>query len=413
MWISYSSLIALITTTIIIIQNITKIIQAIKMLHPKKNYKPTSIADEADDEISENENIIPVEASDEPINDVDKDGPTSEEEEEVELLTAEDIRIFLQNDSVIAAQSCSQEAQSHHVPTMNMIFDTDDEAYKFYNDYSLICGFSIMRSTMYNSRKSVEKLTTTRTFQCNRGGKPVDEEELERRKKQKQLKKQQRTGKPPPKTTRKRKRNPIQHTGCLAKMVITLKDDKWVVTGIDLQHNHELSPEDEKKFLRSHKQMTPDEKLFIRTFTSVKMPTRKIMDVLTYLRGGKPKDVPYDKKYVSNVRTAIRNEKKENDMTQVLAYFRKRQSEDPNFYYNFKLGDGNKVECIFWSDSYSRRMYELYGDCTSFDTTYKTNRYNLPFAPFVGVTDHGSSGKKAPSMKTTEKKKTQQNAQKE
>ena len=25
----------------------------------------------------------------------------------------------------------------------------------------------------------------------------------------------------------------------------------------------------------------------------------------------------------------------------------------------------------------------------SFDTTYMTNKYNLPFAPFVGVTGHG------------------------
>lgn len=36
-------------------------------------------------------------------------------------------------------------------------------------------------------------------------------------------------------------------------------------------------------------------------------------------------------------------------------------------------------------------MYELYGDCVSFDTTYKTNKYNLPFAPFVGVTGHGNN----------------------
>jgi hypothetical protein len=36
-------------------------------------------------------------------------------------------------------------------------------------------------------------------------------------------------------------------------------------------------------------------------------------------------------------------------------------------------------------------MYELYGDCISFDTTFKTNRYNMSFAPFVGVTGHGDN----------------------
>lgn len=36
-------------------------------------------------------------------------------------------------------------------------------------------------------------------------------------------------------------------------------------------------------------------------------------------------------------------------------------------------------------------LYGQYGDCVSFDTTYKTNKYDLPFAPFVGMTDHGNT----------------------
>uniref|UniRef100_A0ACD5VH04 Uncharacterized protein n=1 Tax=Avena sativa TaxID=4498 RepID=A0ACD5VH04_AVESA len=184
--------------------------------------------------------------------------------------------------------------------------------------------------------------------------------------------------------------NVVQITGCPAKMVVSLRNSKWVVISVDLEHNHELSPPDETKFLRSHKHMTDQEKLFIRTFNSVKLPTRKIMAIVAYLRGGVGA-LPYTKKYVSNVRTAIRNECRQNDMTQVLEYFRKRKQADPRFFYDFKLGEGNKVLSLFWSDEHSRKMYELYGDCVSFDTTYKTNRYNLPFAPFVGVTCHGNN----------------------
>ncbi|XP_048551882.1 protein FAR1-RELATED SEQUENCE 5-like [Triticum urartu] len=171
-------------------------------------------------------------------------------------------------------------------------------------------------------------------------------------------------------------------------MIATLKGDKWVVTVVDLEHNHTLSPPDESKYLRSHKKMTEEEKLFIRTFNSVQMPTRKIMAILSYLRGG---DAPYTKKYVSNVRTAINRENGKGDMLQVLEYFRNKQKEDPNFYYAFKVADEdiNKVLCIFWADGYSRKMYELYGDCLSFDMTYKTNCYNMSFAPFVGITGHG------------------------
>ncbi|KQJ97070.1 hypothetical protein BRADI_3g28642v3 [Brachypodium distachyon] len=170
-------------------------------------------------------------------------------------------------------------------------------------------------------------------------------------------------------------------------MVITLKDGTWLVTSLDMQHNHELSPHGEAKYLRSHKHMTNVEKLFIRTFNSVKLPTRKIMAILSYLRGG-IHATPYTKKILSNMRTSIRKETKANDMMMVLQYFRKRQDHDPRFYYAFKVDSSKKVENIFWSDGNSRRFYELYGDCISFDTTYKTNRYNLPFAPFVGITGH-------------------------
>jgi len=37
------------------------------------------------------------------------------------------------------------------------------------------------------------------------------------------------------------------------------------------------------------------------------------------------------------------------------------------------------------------KYYADYGECVNFDTTYMTNRYNLPFAPFVGITGHGQS----------------------
>lgn len=37
--------------------------------------------------------------------------------------------------------------------------------------------------------------------------------------------------------------------------------------------------------------------------------------------------------------------------------------------------------------SYMRNIVIMIG----FDTTYRTNRYNMPFAPFVGVTGHGST----------------------
>ncbi|XP_048538039.1 protein FAR1-RELATED SEQUENCE 5-like [Triticum urartu] len=312
------------------------------------------------------------------------------QQENVEHLSQEDILMFIESDSICAAQAqtCSQEVRSHHVPYVGMVFDSCDVAHAFYNEYAAICGFAIKKAGNYHATKPGGKTVSRYTYRCNRSGEVVGEDVLEEKKKQRQLKKQEKTGILPPEKAKRKRKNFIQITGCQAKMIATLKGDKWVVTVVDLEHNHTLSPPNESKYLRSHKKMTEEEKLFIRTFNSVQMPTRKIMAILSYLRGG---DAPYTKKYVSNVRTAINRENGKGDMLQVLEYFRNKQKEDPNFYYAFKVADEdiNKVLCIFWADGYSRKMYELYGDCLSFDMTYKTNRYNMPFAPFVGITGHG------------------------
>lgn len=50
--------------------------------------------------------------------------------------------------------------------------------------------------------------------------------------------------------------------------------------------------------------------------------------------------------------------------------------------------DGTTVRSIFWTDLMGHKNYELYGDYLSFDTTFSTNRYNMPFAPMVGFNNH-------------------------
>jgi hypothetical protein len=76
-------------------------------------------------------------------------------------------------------------------------------------------------------------------------------------------------------------------------------------------------------------------------------------------------------------------------MTEVLEWFKTKKNENPGFYQSIDLGPGNKVRSLFWSDARARLYYDICGDCISFDTTFLTNRYNLPFAPFVGILPHG------------------------
>ncbi|XP_056698606.1 protein FAR1-RELATED SEQUENCE 5-like [Spinacia oleracea] len=64
------------------------------------------------------------------------------------------------------------------------------------------------------------------------------------------------------------------------------------------------------------------------------------------------------------------------------------QSIDPEFFFRVRLNAEGKVECLFWRDSMMREDYKIYGDVLVFDATFRTNKYNLICAPFVGINNH-------------------------
>ena len=102
--------------------------------------------------------------------------------------------------------------------------------------------------------------------------------------------------------------------------------------------------------------------------------------------------VPYVVKDVSNFRSTLRTTEKYKDMQETLDYFEElKVQDDPDFFYKLKLDNDYKIQNLFWVDGSARKTYEAYGDCVSFDTTYMTNMYDMPFAPFIGINRHAQS----------------------
>ena len=170
-------------------------------------------------------------------------------------------------------------------------------------------------------------------------------------------------------------------------MVVKEVGDIWKIIRLDLEHNHELQPWQRNQQFSGHKYMTEMEKSLIRTLNDNNIPIRKMISILSYLRG--PIALLVKKKDMSNFRTKLNREIRGTDMTKVLDSFRIKKSQDPTFFYKFELDDDNKVKNIFSRDGSSLKYYADFEDCVNFDTTYMTNRYRLPFAPFVGITGHG------------------------
>ena len=62
-----------------------------------------------------------------------------------------------------------------------------------------------------------------------------------------------------------------------------------------------------------------------------------------------------------------------------------------DFFYVFQLdAEGQLADCL-WVDSRSRMTYKDIVDVVTFDPTYLTNKYKMPFIPFTGVNHHQQS----------------------
>uniref|UniRef100_A0A8I6X7M0 SWIM-type domain-containing protein n=1 Tax=Hordeum vulgare subsp. vulgare TaxID=112509 RepID=A0A8I6X7M0_HORVV len=174
-------------------------------------------------------------------------------------------------------------------------------------------------------------------------------------------------------------------------MFVKRRDNAWVVTEINDNHNHPLI----KKwsltgYLRSHRHIPEEEQQFVKLLHSCNLEPSRQMQLLTELHGQR-EAIGYTDKDLANLLAKFRAEHKYTDMQDTIEYFKSSQQLDKDFFYKYKLDDEDKVQCIYWIDGSARRAYKFFSDCVSFDTTYLTNIYKMPCAPFIGINNHGQS----------------------
>ncbi|CAM0955547.1 unnamed protein product [Alopecurus aequalis] len=260
------------------------------------------------------------------------------------------------------------EAFVPKTPFLGMKFDSHEEAHYHYNRYAKYVGFSVK---IFSSRNSaIDKEKDKVVYVCNKAGKCAEEE-------------------PPP--VKERTRSFTKLTDCKAKLRVKRVGAKWVVTQFIEEHTHELITKFQlKKYLRSHKKIPREERRFIELLHDVNLTAGRILQIMGELYGG-IRNVSYDSKKISNYTAQLGEEDRFKDVPQLLDYFEELKKDDPNFYYKFKLDALSRVEMIFWVDGSSREVYKMYHDCISFDTTYMTNMYNMPCAPFIGINRYSQS----------------------
>ncbi|PNT70062.1 hypothetical protein BRADI_2g04713v3, partial [Brachypodium distachyon] len=172
---------------------------------------------------------------------------------------------------------------------------------------------------------------------------------------------------------RKRRPHNLTRVGCRAKLVIARVKEtgRWFVKDFIDEHTHPLAPRDLACLLRSHRRISDEQKADIYGgYDEVGCTTREI----------------YNFCHLYKQETVAAG-----DAQTVICHMMARRERDPNFFFKYLVDGEGHLKGLFWADSQSRLDYEVFGDVVVFDSTYRTNKYNLPFVPFVGLNHHHST----------------------
>ncbi|XP_023731549.1 protein FAR1-RELATED SEQUENCE 5-like [Lactuca sativa] len=253
---------------------------------------------------------------------------------------------------------------------LGKVFDTPDDAYTFYNNYSFLHGFGIRRDDTIKNPKTNEPFR--KIYVCNKEG-------------------FKRTDKNDSSENEKKRRRDVR-TGCQAKLRITRQEDgKWLVDSFNDTHNHDLTMTPTKVMKhRSHSNFhrSIEGKSLMVQFGQVGLKPSQIKKAVNTMKTSNVADVT--SKQCVDVLSEHRKQHRGKEFYGLIKHFQDKTLVDSDQYFVVDLSDDGYPRNIFCADGRSRDAYTKFRDVV-FDVTYMTNKFKMPFAPFTGVNHHGQS----------------------
>ncbi|KAL6582202.1 hypothetical protein OROMI_006216 [Orobanche minor] len=290
--------------------------------------------------------------------------------------------------NILSGHSTSQADDENSRPSVGMVFKSQEAAKNLYDSYARRVGFSI--NVGQYSRTKPDGPIVSWEFFCSK--------EVYKRK---------------------------NVESCNAMLRIERQDsDSWIVTKFVEDHNHSTVSPSKVHFLRPRRHFagknvfpeTADNYNDIMVYVdgnnvhhdpNIVQRHTSSMETNPAIRSSSPAETNPLDRTASSIETnrattssfpllplhfiqpSSRKRTFGRDAHNILTYFRKMQAENPGFFYAVQLDDDNRLSNVFWADGRSRTAYRYFGDAVVFDTMYRPNQFQVPFAPFTGVNNHG------------------------
>ncbi|XP_050374816.1 protein FAR1-RELATED SEQUENCE 5-like [Argentina anserina] len=301
----------------------------------------------------------------------------------------------------------------------NILFESVDEAEKFYSYYAFMVGFSKKRWKLDSKVYDGVETITRRAWACSKQGTCVrkikgkrddvygedadaceeegsEGDENDKNRGPRLVKAKKTVG-------RDRK---YSRTNCKAFMAIKLlrEKGKYQVTRFVTTHNHNLADIFEKHFLRSNRKVTMQDILEVEALGDANVNTSAAFNYLVQQAGGR-EFVGFMLKDLYNKLAELRITKTVfGDAEAAMNWLRIRGSEEERFFCRYIRDSKKRLAGLFWRDTHSLLDYQLYGDVVVIDATYKTNVYGMPLVLFVGANNHRATVVFACALVCNEKK---------
>ncbi|KAJ3702892.1 hypothetical protein LUZ61_006597 [Rhynchospora tenuis] len=247
-----------------------------------------------------------------------------------------------------------------------MVFTSLEEAEEIYKAFAKANGFTVR---IRNTRPGLRGSISSRHFVCSCQGFYVE-------KKEKELSI----------ANEKDRRTLTRRCGCEAMLVVKWdkKKNEWIAHKFSNDHNHNMVSPNSKCYLIPSKCMPTLAKNHVEKFNETGLSIGKVPAILGNMEG-----VNFNERDCYNhMRDKRRKDLIGGDAQAVVEYCRRKQNENPNFFYAIDCDNEDRMINFFWVEARGRLYYEKFGDVLVFDTTYRTNKYQMPFANFVGVNNH-------------------------
>ncbi|XP_004496070.1 protein FAR-RED IMPAIRED RESPONSE 1-like [Cicer arietinum] len=260
------------------------------------------------------------------------------------------------DDILDAIVACEDEE-----PRTGMTFSSEEEVTKYYTNYAKRMGFGIGKISSKNGDDGRKYFTLA----CSCARKYV--------------------------STSKKRPHLTSKTECRARLNACISLDGTItVSRVVLEHNHELG-QTKGRYFRCDDSSGPLIKKSLEVNDQVVVNGSRSLQSVTVESNGCENLIFGEKDCRNYVHKVRRLKLGRGDVEAIQNFFVRMQKQNSQFYYAMDLDDRRHLRNVFWADARSRAAYECFGEVITFDTTYLTNKYDMPLTPLVGVNHHGQS----------------------